>query len=253
MRRLGLAVAVAVAALTGMEIHTRVPVAVVPPDLALPADTRELTLIFHGSVDGDNPQFPALAAALAVAPSGTGAAVRFVRWDPPSDVRLRAAATARSLGKQLGTDLAGLAGLTTVRLIAHSSGAFVPDALCEAYRAGSARPARVEMVLLDAFQISGFVDWGYGARNHGRCADFALSVFNTDDPAPATDRPLQQAWNLDVTAHPARAGYERNGHYWPVEFLLTGGVALVRGLPTRSHRQLPRGAVVAVSDPCEPC
>ncbi len=238
--------ALALAVIAGLEIYTRTPVRVIPPDLTLPAGTRALTLVFHGSVDGDNPQFPALVASLQDAAPGADAQLRFVRWDPPSDLRLRAAATARSLGRQLGPVVAGLPELATLRLIAHSSGSFVPDSLCEAYRVAAARPARVEMVLLDAFQIRGFVDWQYGARHHGRCADFALAIFNTDDPAPATNRPLRNAHNLDVTDHPGRAGYDRNGHYWPVQFFLEAGAAIIKTLPGRSHDQHPRGSVVTI-------
>lgn len=241
--------AVALAVVAGLEIYTRTPVPIVPPELSLPPDTRQLTLIFHGSMDGENPQFPAIAAAIT-APAGqqdqTRAQVRFVRWDPPANLRLRASATARSLGTQLGGIVADLPELKTLRLVAHSSGSFVPDRLCEAYRLAAARPAQVEMVLLDAFQIRGFVDWQYGARHHGRCADFALSIVNTDDPAPSTNRFLAQAFNLDVTAHPGRASYDRNGHYWPVQFFLNEGATLVAGLPGRSHDRFPRGSVVTV-------
>lgn len=235
----------AAAGITGMEAYTRTPQAVSAPALDLPADVRRLVLIVHGSVDGDNPQFPAIAGALEARHADEpGVAVRYLRWEPWSDLRLRAAASAQRLGSQLGAQLAGLP-LERIDLVVHSSGSYTADTLCEGYRAAAERPARVQMVFLDPFQIGGFVDWSHGARNHGRCADFALSVLNTDDPAPATNRPLRHAFNLDVTVHPAREGYGRNGHYWPVEYFLRF-MAGPDGLADRlSHEQYPRGDSLA--------
>jgi hypothetical protein len=233
------------AGIMGLEIYTRTPQAVRAPALDLPADITRLVLIVHGSVDGDNPQFPAIASALEVRHAGEpGVAVRYLRWEPWSDLRLRAAASAQQLGSQLGGQLAGQP-LERIDLVVHSSGSYTADALCESYRTAVASPTRIQMVFLDPFQIGGFVDWSHGARTHGRCADFALSVLNTDDPAPATNRPLRHAFNLDVTAHPAREGYGRNGHYWPVEYFLrfmVGPGGLADGL---SHAQYPRGGMLA--------
>jgi hypothetical protein len=245
LSRLFLPLLVAAAAgIAGMEAYTRTPQAVSAPVLDLPADVSRLVLIVHGSFDGDNPQFPAIASALAARHGDDpGVVVRYLRWGPWSDLRLRAASSAQRLGSRLGGQLAGLP-LARIDLVLHSSGSYTADALCESYRAAAASPARVQMVFLDPFQIGGFVDWSHGARNHGRCADFALSVLNTDDPAPATNRPLRHAFNLDVTAHPAREGYDRNGHYWPVEYFLrfmAGPDGLAEGL---SHEQYPRGGML---------
>lgn len=232
------------AGIVGMEVYTRTPQDVRAPSLDLPADTRRLVLVIHGSVDGDNPQFPAIVAALEARHAGEpGVAVRYLRWEPWSDLRLRAAASAQRLGGQLGGQLAGLP-LERIDLVVHSSGSYTADALCESYRAARGTAHHIQVVFLDPFQIGGFVDWSHGARTHGRCADFALSLLNTDDPAPATNRPLRHAFNLDVTAHPARAGYGRNGHYWPVEYFLrfmAGPGGLADGL---SHDPYPRGGVL---------
>jgi len=235
-----------------MEVYTRLPQAAEVAALPVAATTTRLLLVVHGSADADNPQFPDIVGRLAATHADDpGTVVHYLRWDPWSDLRLRAAASARMLGRELGLELAGLPALQELQLIVHSSGAYVADALCESYRAQATSPARVQMIFLDAFQIRGFIDWSHGARTHGRCADFALSIFNTDDPAPATNRPLQQAFNIDVTAHPARAAYERNGHYWPVEYFrlfLTDPDALPAA---PSHQRFPRGTVreASVNEP----
>ena len=103
------------------------------------------------------------------------------------------------------------------------------------------------MTLLDPFQIRGFVDWTWGARRHGQCADFTLAVINTDDPAPATNRPLEQAFNLDVTGHPGGAGFKPNGHYWPLRYYLDHLLELQPEIASWSWAVHPRGATRAVT------
>ncbi len=218
-RRLAVIAGLVAVAAGGMEIWTRQPVGNATPALDVPENVSTLVLVIHGSADADNPLLAEIVSGLATRYQDVpGAAVRFVRWAPESDVRLRAAATAQAVGARLGDLLARRATVRELHLVAHSSGAFMPDAICSAFRAGSQVPARVAMTLLDPFQIRGFVDWTWGAREHGRCADFTLAVINTDDPAPATNRPLARAFNLDVTAHPGRATFDRNGHYWPLKY-----------------------------------
>jgi hypothetical protein len=241
--------ALAVLATAAMEVWTRRPVP--PPELALdiPADTSILVLVTHGSVDADDPLLARIVTDLEARYRDTpGAVVRFLRWAPQADERLCAAATAQATGQQVGAQLTRLGQLQELQLIAHSSGAFMPDAICVAYRAAVSTPARVSMVLLDPFQIRGFTDWRWGARHHGECADFALAVINTDDPAPATNSPLAHAWNLDITNAPGGRGFRPNGHYWPLEYYRVTLLPHQPELATLSHEQYPRGAVEKVPD-----
>jgi len=230
-----------------LEVYARQPVPAPLPALDLPPGVATLVLVIHGSGDADSPLMADIVAGLAATYKDVpGAAVRYVRWAPESDQRLRAAATAQALGTRLGTALAEIGTLRQLQLVAHSSGTFMPDAVCTAFRAGSPQPVRVSMTLLDAFQIRGFVDWTYGAREHGKCADFALGVLNTDDPAPATNRPLAHAWNLDVTAHPDRATFTRNGHYWPLQYYRDYLLKDQPQIADWSYADHPRGAVQTV-------
>ena len=205
--------------LGGMEWYGRTPLEFRLPPLGFP-DDRAMTLVFHGSVDADNPQFPRLVDAL----KEKGKVARFVRWDPWSDTRLRAAASAKRAGEQVAEQLIAQweksPQARDLELIAHSSGAYVLDALCERLRERMTTPPRITMVFVDPFQIWGFVDWAYGAREHGRCADDAVAIINTDDPAPSTNRPLARASNIDVTLDPRRASLKENGHYWALEYLI---------------------------------
>jgi hypothetical protein len=218
--RILLATAIALLSAVGlMEIYCRTPLDVRLPPLQLP-DEETLTLVFHGSVDADNPQFSRLVEAL----EREGNVVSFVRWDPWSDTRLRAAASAQRVGEQVAEQLIAqwekTGRLRNLKLIAHSSGAYVLDALCERLRERMATPPNIDMLFVDPFQIHGFVDWAHGAREHGRCADRAEAIINTDDPAPATNRPLAHARNVDVTLDVRRANFKENGHYWALEYLI---------------------------------
>ena len=230
-----------------LEIYARQPVRAPAPALDLPPGVSTLVLVIHGSGDANSPLLAEIVAGLTTRFRDVpDAAVRFVRWSPASDQRLRAAATAQATGSRLGAMLAGVGSLRELHLIAHSSGTFMPDAICGALRAGNPAPARVTMVLLDPFQIRGFADWTWGARQHGRCADFTLAVINTDDPAPSTNVTLEQAFNLDVTAHPERAAFTRNGHYWPVQYYRDHLVAQEPEIGLRTHATEARGAVQSV-------
>lgn len=253
MKKIAITLFVMVTIVAGMELYTRMPLEVSLPALAfdLPPDARVAVIVAHGSADGENPQFPEIITRIRTHYAATGrsdVAVRFLYWAPWSDNRLRAVATAEQLGTQVGKLLAAHEGLQELQLITHSSGAYIADALCKSYHRNlpaQTHAARVTMVFLDPFQLHGFIDWRHGARNHGRCADFAVAVINTDDIAPATNTPLENAWNIDVTANPGRATFKRNGHYWPLQYyhdLLPGMVS--EPLAT-SHLRYPRGAVVS--------
>lgn len=235
-------------AVGGLEAWTRRPVGPPSPALEVPAGTSTLVLVTHGSADADDPLLADIVAGLDQRYRAIpGAAVRFLRWAPESDERLRAAATAVATGRRLGERLAANASLRDLTLIAHSSGTFMPDAICESLRAAGRTDLRVTMVLLDPFQIRGFVDWTWGAREHGRCADFALAVINTDDPAPATNRPLDRAYNLDVTGLPGSAGFLPNGHYWPLKYYRDYLLDAQTAISGWSHADRPRGAVIRIT------
>ena len=234
--------------LAGLELYTRTPTSFAIQPLGLGDETRHVVLIFHGSQDGDNPTFEKIAdryRSLTTAQLGT--VVINYNWSAGADDRLRAGATAIQLGQELGQELAELDKLESLRLIAHSAGAYVPDSLCEAYRANVRHPAHLEITFLDPFGLRGFVDWTHGVRTHGRCADFASVYLNTNDPAPAGNTPLEQAFTIDVTDSPEREGFPRNGHYWPVQYFLNTLDARQVMPSARMHAKFPRGVTQTVA------
>ena len=247
MRRTAIFLVVALALLAlGLEIYARLPAAFPIEPLAISPSATSVVLIFHGAQDGGDPLLDEIAGKFAnLATPGT--VVINYRWDAGANNRLRAAANAKRLGQRLGTELSQLPQLRDLRLIAHSVGAYVPDAICDALRlAGS--DAWIEITLLDPFGIAGFFDWRHGVRNHGRCADYAAAIINTDDPAPATNSPLQQAYNTDVTAASGRDTFPRNGHYWPLQYYRDRMSLREVEVRLRRHTQTPRGGRAAITD-----
>ena len=210
--------------LVAFQVYSIVPAGFTVKPLAPAPDTRRLVLLFHGSGGRDEPTLIALEQRLRDLPV-SGSAPVIVRYDWSSyDSPLRTYPNGLRVGEQLGMQLAKLASLESLDLIAHSAGAYLLDPLCESYRAATAgrsgRPARIRMTFLDPIGFKGPLDPGWGARHFGECADEAEAFINTDDPAPATAAVLQHARTVDVTDDPARKHFDRGGHRWPVQYYL---------------------------------
>lgn len=236
------ALALTVASLVLFELYARWPSSWEPAPLNLPRETRELVLVLHGSGGAGEPTLRRVTGQLRARVRGEQTVVRHHVWSPHADNIFRAAAHAQALGNHLGHALSALPNLERIHLVATSAGSHVLDPLCESYREGNPTPARVVMTFLDPIGTVGTWDYWYGYRNHGRCADFAWSVLNLDDAVPGTNAPLEQAYNLDVTA--LRGDFE-DGHLWPVAYYLRhleqGGAEV----PAGGHSRLPRGQVRA--------
>lgn len=211
--------------------------------LRLPADTHRLVLIFHGSEDGDDPVLEDIASLIRRGADANTAVINY-NWSPASDNRLRAQANARELGAELALELIQFSQLRQLQLVAHSAGAYVPDALCEGLRWQLKTPPDIRTIYLDPFGLKGLFNWKDGAKWHGHCADFALAIINTDDPAPTTNQALALAYNIDITEHPGRAQIARNGHYWPLHYFAERLRNGTLSLEPMSHEALPRGSLV---------
>ena len=226
------------------ETYARFPARIAATPLNLDAETMAVILIFHGTRGRNEPTLTALteqfANAAADAPATT--VVKYI-WSPYSDNQFRASANAERIGPILGKELARLPRLESIRLIAHSAGAYLLDPLCKAYREAVDRPARIEMTFLDPIGIKGAWDFGYGYRNYGHCADFAQAFINVDDIVPGTNAPLKHAYNFDVTEAEARSRFTGRGHIWPVQFYLDqlGEIDITPGI--RNHSAHNRGEV----------
>lgn len=237
-RRLLITLATLAGLAIAADVYTRWPATVTAAHLALRPDTQHLILIIHGSFGREEPTLVALEARLGELTAALpDTQVLRYRWSPWSDNILRADARGTRIGMQLGEQLgtywrsdrgpglgAGSGARTvTLHLIAHSAGAYLLDPLCERLRRSLGNsPVRlsIRMTFLDPIGLHGLLQRGWGAEHFGRCADEADAWINTDDPAPATDRWLRHAWNIDVTQAAGHEGFAGGGHRWPVHYYL---------------------------------
>jgi len=223
--------------LVALEAYTRWPSDAPAAPLVVAPGTRELVVLVHGSFGRDEPGMRALEQRFReLAAARPGLQIVRYGWSPASDNMLRARPRGLAIGAELGARLAAAPQLVRLHLVAHSAGAYLLDPLCEAWRAargGSATGAgadgsqaatvalpmpQVRMTFLDPIGLRGLFERGWGARELGRCADVAVAYVNTDDAAPATDRPLRHARTIDVTAARAAGGHRGDGHRWPIEY-----------------------------------
>ena len=226
-------------AAVGLELYARAPAYPIVAPLDVPAGTRVLGVLFHGSGGGGEPKpLPVAQHPREMARAGPGGAT-----GPYSDSRLRARANGLVVGAALGREAATVAGLDVVHLVGHSAGAFPVTAFCDAYRAAASPRARLVLTYLDPIGFSGAFDPGWGARHYGGCADYAEAVISTDDAVPATNTPLAAAWNVDVTRDAGRAAAGLDGHVWPVRWYLERLAPADVAGEGYDHAARPRGAV----------
>jgi len=212
------------------------------PDVA--PTTTDLLLLFHGTNGSQDSDWLRLADTLNQGASeNTAAQVENVIWSPWSDNQFRASAHAESIAKKLGEDLANKDQLQRLHLFASSAGSYLLEPLCEAIREARGDGPTIVMTYLDPIGIKGSLDFTYGYRNYGQCADYAEVYLNTDDAVPGTNKPVEQAYTIDITALKEAEGFSGNGHVWPVVFY-SEQLALSGGVPKFSdHDRLPRGSV----------
>lgn len=222
------------------EAYTRYPADPEIAPLNLAADTRSVVLLFHGTRGRDEPYLKEISRRFDDAADPQTTVHRYI-WSPYSDNQFRASANAVVIGTRLGAELAELPNLKHIRLVAHSAGAYLLDPLCEIYKSAAANPAEIEMTLIDPIGIKGAWDFGYGYRNHGRCADFAGAFINVVDITPGTNAPLDHAYNIDVTSAEGREQFTQGGHYWPLKYYLDHLSATDFQSGVRNHTDFPRG------------
>jgi len=230
----------------------------------LPAQTqgaRCLLLVVHGSGDtaGGWPAelIEGVKQKIVQAEQWDCVAYDWSRW---ADDKATASEAGLHIGAYIGSALASAPySYERMQLVAHSVGAFVIQAACDAYRAEAENSAgRLHLTFLDPFTGNGLVDWTYGRGRFGEGADFAEAYINTDDPVPSTNSPLQQAHNFDVTARAPELLSGAQRHWWPVDFyrqsiLSEGGepgyplalMATGEGAPA-DHDDFPRGQTTVV-------
>ncbi|MDH3977411.1 MAG: hypothetical protein OEU86_02760 [Gammaproteobacteria bacterium] len=232
-------------AVVGLQLYTSWPSSAVSESLNIPADTRYLVIILHGTGGRDEPTLIKVTERFTeLTKNMPHTQVLQYIWSPWSDGALRAGIHGRKIGRELGQQLTQFKALEDVRLIATSAGSYLLEPLCNTYKEDNG-PAKIEMTFLDSMGIRGGWDYWYGYRHYGECADYAASLFNSDDGVPGTNAPLHQAYNFDLTQAPSKKSFNGNGHLWPVQYFLDHLNAKEVTPGTRLHTHNPRGAVIS--------
>lgn len=184
---------------------------------ALSGQTEEVIILVHGK--GDNPSSWAdgFAAELDALLLDDQQQAVTVNWSDYSTDLFRSTLNARRIGHDLGAKLARQDNIKRLHLIGHSAGSFVVYGICEAVKE-SRKDIEVQSTYLDPVAIYAGVDWGYGSRNFGSCADISDAYIDTEDGVPGSNAPLDQPHTFDVTAIRKKVGFKGLPHLWPIEF-----------------------------------
>ncbi|PPR48527.1 MAG: hypothetical protein CFH14_01288 [Alphaproteobacteria bacterium MarineAlpha5_Bin4] len=226
-----------------MEIYCRLPNKLDIIKINAPIKTQTMILLFHGSNDHKNLELEAIADKYSTYyNSHRNIEVINYDWSYASSY-LKASANAIKIGNVLGLEISNLKELKNIHIIAHSAGSFIAESFCQSYKNNDG-VAHIETTFLDPFNLRGLSDFNYGARTHGKCADFASSIINTDDQAPTTNSILENAWNIDVTNIDRPKYFKRTGHYFPPLFYLLSMNEDTFKMRIKNHNDYPRGGLL---------
>lgn len=180
-------------------------------------DTRELIILIHGK--GDNPSSWAegFAEELETSLLTENQEVATVDWGQYSKDLFRSTLNGRRIGQDIGSRLVRHTNLQRLHLIGHSAGSFVVYGICEAIKK-KRNNIFIQTSYLDPVGIYGGIDWGFGTRNFGNCADISDAYIDRDDNVPGSNAALDHPHTFDVTALKAAQGFNGSPHLWPIEF-----------------------------------
>lgn len=209
--------------------------------------TAELIVLVHGKGDRPSSWADGFAAEIDAVHLDEHQQVVTVDWGDYSNDLLRSTLNARRIGRELGSRLAARQNLKRLHLVGHSAGSFVVYGICETVK--EQRPGlTVQATYLDPVGIYAGVDWGYGPRNFGSCADISDAYIDTGDGVPGSNAPLDHPHTFDVTALREKARFKGLPHLWPIEYyrqqVIEGRLAYWRPDEAVLRRFPPGGSTV---------
>lgn len=180
-------------------------------------DAQEVIVLVHGK--GDNPSSWAddFARQLRKELLGEHQQVVTVDWEEYSRDIFRSTLNGRRIGNELGGKLAGRKHIERLHLIGHSAGSFVVYGICETVKKMDP-DIYVQTTYLDPVTVYRGIDWEYGTRHFGSCANVSDAYIDHDDGVPGSNSPLPHTHTFDVTGLKESAGYTGLPHLWPVQY-----------------------------------
>jgi len=180
-------------------------------------DIEKLIVLVHGKDDRPSSWADGFAAELKLSVLDPGQQVVTVDWGDYSKNLFRCTLNARRIGHDLGKKLSARKNIRQLHLIGHSAGSFVVFGICEAMKEQNPEVV-VHATYLDPVSIYGGIDWGFGTRNFGSCADISDAYIDHEDGVPGSDEPLKHPHTFDVTSLKKAAGFTGSPHLWPIEY-----------------------------------
>lgn len=180
-------------------------------------DIEELIVLAHGKGDTPSSWAEGFAHELERSVLNDGQQVVTVDWRDYSMDMFRCTLNGRRIGQEIGQKLIASKQLKRLHLIGHSAGAFVVYGICEAVKKKNGK-IFVHTTYLDPVGIYGGIDWGYGVRNFGSCADISDAYIDHEDGVPGSDKPLKHPHTFDITALKKLERYNGSPHLWPIEY-----------------------------------
>lgn len=240
----------------GVEAYTRLPSNAVSDPIYMPANTSHLVLILHGTGCKDEPTLAEIENRFRhYFECQSDTAVINYQWSPYSDNPLRAEAHGKRLGKQIGKDLSNnYDKLESIHIISHSAGAFLQNPISKELREKKGAFFHIESTYIDSMLINGgWLNLDHGKIHYGKYANFSSNFFTHNTPVPGCNRPINHAFNLDVTdaynSEPNFSYYRGpESHFYPLTFYLNHLDASDMEPKIRSHENFPLGDIV-IYDP----
>lgn len=184
---------------------------------AVSPETEKLFVLVHGKGDNLSSWAEGFAHELESSVLAEGEQVVTVDWEEYSHDLFRSTLNGRRIGHDLGRKLSGYGNIRQLHLIGHSAGSFVAYGICEAMKKAN-KEVFIHATYLDPVAIYGGVDWNYGSRNFGRCADISDAYIDHEDNVPGSNGPLKHPHTFDVTGLKKQAGYSGSPHLWPIVY-----------------------------------
>lgn len=179
--------------------------------------TEEVVVLVHGKGDSASSWADGFAAELEASILSPDQQAVTVEWGEYSNDLFRCTLNARRIGRTLGEKLSEHKKIKRLHLIGHSAGSFVVYGICEKIKELAA-DVFIQTTYLDPVSIYGGMDWGYGKRNFGNCADISDAYLDHEDGVPGSDEPLDHPHTFDVTALKKTAGFTGLPHLWPISY-----------------------------------
>ncbi|MEM0911693.1 MAG: hypothetical protein AAGJ37_11995 [Pseudomonadota bacterium] len=178
----------------------------------------ELILLVHGKDDSPATWSDSFALELQQQVLDHNQQVATVDWQKYSTNIFRCSNNGRRIGRQLGKALAMNKDLKRVHLVGHSAGSFVVYGLCESLRHENP-DVLVHTTYLDPLGVYSGMNWHFGTRNFGRCADISDAYIDINDNVPGSNVPVENAHTFDVSALRINDDeYTGSAHMWPIEY-----------------------------------